>query len=98
MEQTRTEFSGLAAESWHPEPASGSWWKCWPGSAKRPAASGEMRVAGDAYNATREEMRRHKMPLLPEEPLKNACIGAMSVADNIAFREFDRAPFATAGG
>ena len=38
------------------------------------------------------------MSLLPEEPLKNACVGGMSVADNIAFREFDRAPFARAAG
>ena len=62
---------------------------------QREAESGEIRVIGDLYHATREEMRRHKMSLLPEEPLKNACVGGMSVADNIAFREFDRAPFAT---
>ena len=59
---------------------------------QRAAESGEVRVAGDLYRASREEMRRHKMSLLPEEPLKNACVGGMSVADNIAFREFDRAP------
>src|SRR5271165_703041 len=64
---------------------------------QREAESGEMRVIGDVYHARREEMRRHKMSLLPEEPLKNACVGGMSVADNIAFREFDRAPFATGG-
>jgi simple sugar transport system ATP-binding protein len=64
---------------------------------QREAESGEIRVAGDPYHASREEMRRHKMSLLPEEPLKNACVGGMSVADNIAFREFDRAPFAVAG-
>ena len=64
---------------------------------QREAESGEIRVAGDAYHARREEMRRHKMSLLPEEPLKNACVGGMSVADNIAFREFDRAPFASGG-
>ena len=58
---------------------------------------GEIRVVGDVYHASREEMRRHKMSLLPEEPLKNACVGGMSVADNIAFREFDRAPFASGG-
>jgi ABC-type uncharacterized transport system ATPase subunit len=34
---------------------------------------------------------------LPEEPLKNACVAGMSVADNVAFREFDRAPFAKGG-
>ena len=55
------------------------------------------REIGDLYHASREEMRRHKMSLLPEEPLKNACVGGMSVADNIAFREFDRAPFASGG-
>src|SRR5579863_267923 len=64
---------------------------------QRQAESGEIRVVGDAYHARREEMRRHKMSLLPEEPLKNACVGGMSVADNIAFREFDRAPFAAGG-
>jgi general nucleoside transport system ATP-binding protein len=64
---------------------------------QREANSGEMRVAGNSYHATREEMRRYKMSLLPEEPLKNACVGSMSVADNIAFREFDRAPFAKGG-
>ena len=43
---------------------------------QREAESGEIRVAGDHYRASREEMRRHKMSLLPEEPLKNACVGA----------------------
>jgi len=33
--------------------------------------------------------------LLPEEPLRNACIPRMSVADNMAFRRFDRPPYAT---
>src|ERR1700735_2985982 len=64
---------------------------------QREAESGEIRVIGDLYHASREEMRRHKMSLLPEEPLKNACVGGMSVADNIAFRQFDRAPFASGG-
>nr|WP_249815114.1 MULTISPECIES: ABC transporter ATP-binding protein [unclassified Bradyrhizobium] len=64
---------------------------------QREADSGEIRVAGVPYHATRAQMRRHKMSLLPEEPLKNACVAGMSVADNIAFREFDRAPFASLG-
>jgi general nucleoside transport system ATP-binding protein len=64
---------------------------------QREAESGEIHIRGDLYSASREEMRRHKMSLLPEEPLKNACVGGMSVADNIAFREFDRAPFASGG-
>src|ERR1700686_2672 len=64
---------------------------------QRQAESGEIRVAGDVYHAHREEMRRHKMSLFPEEPLKNACVGGISVADNISFREFDRPPFASGG-
>ncbi|CAL77998.1 putative ABC transporter (ATP-binding protein) [Bradyrhizobium sp. ORS 278] len=64
---------------------------------QREAESGAVRVSGAPYAASREEMRRHKMSLLPEEPLKNACVGGMSVADNIALREFDRAPFASGG-
>lgn len=64
---------------------------------QREAESGEMLVAGEGYHALREEMRRHKMSLLPEEPLKNACVGGMSVSDNVALREFDRAPFASGG-
>ena len=55
------------------------------------------RIGGERYHATREEMRRHRLSCLPEEPLKNACVGGMSVADNVAFREFDRAPFASGG-
>ena len=64
---------------------------------QREAESGEIRVAGEIYHASREEMRRHQMSLLPEEPLKNACVAGMSVADNLAFREFDRTPFASLG-
>jgi simple sugar transport system ATP-binding protein len=33
------------------------------------------------------------MYCLPEEPLKNTCVGNMSVAQNMAFRHFDRHPF-----
>ncbi|WFU62086.1 ABC transporter ATP-binding protein [Bradyrhizobium brasilense] len=64
---------------------------------QREVESGVIRVQGETYAASRAEMRRHRMSLLPEEPLKNACVGGMSVADNIAFREFDRAPFARGG-
>jgi simple sugar transport system ATP-binding protein len=34
--------------------------------------------------------------LLPEEPLRNGCVPQMSVAENIAFRSFDRSPMARA--
>jgi general nucleoside transport system ATP-binding protein len=64
---------------------------------QREAERGEIRIAGVPYHATRDEMRRHKLSCLPEEPLKNACVARMSVADNLAFREFDRPPFALGG-
>jgi ABC-type uncharacterized transport system ATPase subunit len=34
---------------------------------------------------------------LPDEPLRNACVGQMSVAENIGFRRFDRHPFRLGG-
>jgi len=64
---------------------------------QREASGGEIRIASELYHATREEMRRHKLSCLPEEPLKNACVARMSVADNLAFRDFDRPPLAAGG-
>ena len=64
---------------------------------QREASGGEIRIGGDPYHATREEMRRHNLSCLPEEPLKNACVARMSVAENLAFRDFDHAPFASGG-
>jgi general nucleoside transport system ATP-binding protein len=62
---------------------------------QREQESGTVRMHGKPYHASREQMRRNKLSCLPEEPLKNACVARMSVADNIAFRDFDRPPFAT---
>jgi general nucleoside transport system ATP-binding protein len=64
---------------------------------QRDAAAGEIRIGGERYHARREEMRRHRLSCLPEEPLKNACVARMSVADNLVFREFDLPPFARGG-
>ena len=64
---------------------------------QREAESGDIYLQGEKYHASRQEMRRNHLSVLPEEPLKNACVARMSVADNLAFREFDRAPFAAAG-
>ncbi|BEV14516.1 ABC transporter ATP-binding protein [Herbaspirillum sp. DW155] len=58
---------------------------------------GEIRVEGAPYGATREEMRRLRVFALPEEPLRNACIAGMSVAENMALRHFDVAPFRRGG-
>ena len=62
---------------------------------QREARSGEMLVHGETYHAVRAEMLRHQVSLLPEEPLRNACIPRMSVADNMAFRAFDQQPYAS---
>lgn len=64
---------------------------------QRPATSGEVFVNGDRYTATRTEMYEHKVFCLPEEPLRNACVAHMSVAENLALRTFDRPPQAKAG-
>jgi general nucleoside transport system ATP-binding protein len=64
---------------------------------QREAESGMIVMGGEPYHAIREEMRRHKLSCLPEEPLKNACVARMSVADNLALRDFDQAPFAVGG-
>ncbi|HEV3032555.1 MAG TPA: ABC transporter ATP-binding protein [Polyangia bacterium] len=58
--------------------------------------AGRIVVNGARYRARREEMRAQKVRCLPDEPLRNACVGAMSVAENIGFRRFDRRPFAFA--
>jgi ABC-type uncharacterized transport system ATPase subunit len=64
---------------------------------QRPSVSGEIRLHGATYAASRDEMVKHKFHCLPEEPLKNACVSNMSVAENLAFRHFDREPYAWKG-
>lgn len=59
---------------------------------QREPTSGKIWVNGEPYSATRAEMFKHKVFALPEEPLKNACVPHMSVAENMALRTFDRPP------
>ncbi|HEY9889656.1 MAG TPA: ABC transporter ATP-binding protein [Candidatus Obscuribacterales bacterium] len=61
-------------------------------SGQRLPVGGELRVNGETYTTTREEMAKHSVYALPEEPLKNACVPNMSVAENMALRTFDRPP------
>ena len=61
---------------------------------QREATGGRMLVEGEVYFARRAETQRHHLALLPEEPLRNACVGRMSVAENMAIRDFDRRPIA----
>lgn len=64
---------------------------------QRHSASGEIRINGTRYKASRGEMQREKVFSLPEEPLRNACIAGMSVADNLALRNFDQPPLCRQG-
>jgi simple sugar transport system ATP-binding protein len=60
---------------------------------QRMASGGQIAVHGEDYRGTREEIRRHRFRLLPEMPLQNACVGSMTMAENLAFRSFDHPPF-----
>jgi len=60
---------------------------------QRSARGGAVHVDGESYGATRAELRRHGVFSLPEEPLRNACVPNMSVAENMGLRDFDIAPF-----
>ncbi|MDZ4293054.1 MAG: ABC transporter ATP-binding protein [Hydrogenophaga sp.] len=64
---------------------------------QRPRAAGTVTVQGQPYGARREENHRLKVRSLPEEPLRNACVGDLSVAENMALRDFDRAPLCSGG-
>ncbi len=59
---------------------------------QRDHEAGRMLVHGEVYTATRPEMVRHRIACLPEEPLRNACVADMSVAENMALRSFDQPP------
>ncbi|HWJ99779.1 MAG TPA: ABC transporter ATP-binding protein [Xanthobacteraceae bacterium] len=62
---------------------------------QRELTGGGIEVAGERYDRSRACKRRLGVHILPEVPLRNACVGAMSVADNLALRNFDQAPFAS---
>ena len=64
---------------------------------QRSQSAGTVTLENEPYGATRAEMARHALFCLPEEPLRNACVATMSVAENLAFRSFDRAPYARGG-
>ncbi|WOB09352.1 ABC transporter ATP-binding protein [Piscinibacter gummiphilus] len=64
---------------------------------QRRRVSGEVWVGTERFAATRAQNRRLKVRSLPEEPLRNACVGDMSVSDNIGLRSFDVAPASRLG-
>jgi simple sugar transport system ATP-binding protein len=64
---------------------------------QRARAAGKVEVQGQPYAARRAENQRLKVRSLPEEPLRNACVGDLSVAENMALRDFDQAPLYRGG-
>ena len=64
---------------------------------QREREAGEVAVSGQPFAATRGENHRLKVRSLPEEPLRNGCVGEMAVSANIGLRRFDVAPAAAAG-
>ena len=64
---------------------------------QRDRESGEVWMADERYHARREQNQRLNVRSLPEEPLRNACVGDLSVALNMGLRRFDQAPVARMG-
>jgi simple sugar transport system ATP-binding protein len=64
---------------------------------QRPLGSGELQVAGVEYAPTRRQIRESRVRLLPEAPLRNACVAHMTVAENMGFRCFDEPGFTAFG-
>lgn len=62
-------------------------------SGQRSPYSGDVRVCGKPYTASREEMAKYRLYCLPEEPLRNACVPRMNLIENLALRIFDRAVY-----
>ena len=59
---------------------------------QRWAEAGTIQVDGAPFVPSRAALHAHRVALLPEEPLRNACVPEMSVAENLALRTFDQPP------
>ena len=64
---------------------------------QRPLRDGQVTIHGKPFEPVRRDLDRFRVFGLPEEPLKNAAVPRMSVAENIAFRAFDKPPAARFG-
>jgi general nucleoside transport system ATP-binding protein len=64
---------------------------------QRPIKTGQVLVHDQNFEPTRDHFDKFKVFGLPEEPLKNATAPTMSVAENMAFRAFDKPPIASLG-
>jgi len=64
---------------------------------QRAIEGGEILAFGAPFRPTREGIEKFGLFTLPEEPLENATVPGMSVAENLALRGFDRKPMAVGG-
>jgi simple sugar transport system ATP-binding protein len=64
---------------------------------QRMKMGGTVMVNGVQFNGSRQELAQHKVYSLPEEPLRNACVGGLSVVHNMSLRNFDQPPLARWG-
>ncbi len=64
-------------------------------SGQRPIKLGQILIRDQDFEPKRDHFARFKVFGLPEEPLKNATAPGMSVAENMAFRNFDKPPIAS---
>ncbi|MCB1463652.1 MAG: ABC transporter ATP-binding protein [Nitratireductor sp.] len=64
---------------------------------QRPLKDGRIFIKDKPFEPKRSDFDRFKVFGLPEEPLKNATVPRMSVAENMAFRAFDKPPMANLG-
>lgn len=60
---------------------------------QRRVESGKILAHGLEFKPTQKAILQHRFYCLPEEPLKNACVGNLSVAKNLVLRKFNRPPF-----
>lgn len=60
---------------------------------QRKPKSGRVYVDGKKFDTGRRSIDENGFYCLPEEPLRNACVAEMTVAENMALRYFDKAPF-----
>jgi general nucleoside transport system ATP-binding protein len=66
-------------------------------SGQRPIKLGQVLIHDQNFEPKRDHYDRYKVFGLPEEPLKNATVPTMSVAENMAFRSFDKPPISSLG-
>jgi ABC-type uncharacterized transport system ATPase subunit len=62
---------------------------------QRTLDDGGIFIRGERFEPTRHDFDRFKVFGLPEEPLKNATVPRMTVAENMAFRSYDKPPLST---